>query len=215
MAKVRGPILSIGAGGQIGKSQVYASWRGVPYARQYVIPSNPNTTAQQETRSTFKTLQEMWKQLPSANQDIWIAAAKGRPFTDRNKHTQVNLPGLRGAANMNTYVASPGVNGGVPMVDAALADGAAGEIDATPTLGDLPTGWTTVGVTGIAFPDQDPALAFEGPVQVQTNAVAPYGLTFTGLTTGTDYQVSVWWHMQKADGTDAYSVAITGQHTAP
>lgn len=32
---------------------VFATWKGIGYARLYVIPSNPNTTAQQTTRTKF------------------------------------------------------------------------------------------------------------------------------------------------------------------
>ncbi len=50
MAKLKAPLLSLGASGQIGKSIVFFPWKGLNAAREYVIPSNPNTTAQQTQR---------------------------------------------------------------------------------------------------------------------------------------------------------------------
>jgi len=43
MSKLTGPLLSFGARGQIGKAMVTSTWKGVPYARQYVVPANPQT----------------------------------------------------------------------------------------------------------------------------------------------------------------------------
>ena len=46
MAKLKAPLLSLGASGQIGKSLVYFPWKGLDLAREYVVPSNPKSTAQ-------------------------------------------------------------------------------------------------------------------------------------------------------------------------
>ena len=43
MAKVNGPLFSLDARGQLGKALVYAIWKGLNYARKYVIPFNPKT----------------------------------------------------------------------------------------------------------------------------------------------------------------------------
>ena len=56
MAKLTGPLLSFGATGQIAKTMVVGTWRGIDYARQYVVPANPRTTAQQANRTRFALL---------------------------------------------------------------------------------------------------------------------------------------------------------------
>lgn len=51
MAKLKAPLLSFGASGQIAKSIVYFPWKGLNLAREYVIPSNPKTAGQTTQRS--------------------------------------------------------------------------------------------------------------------------------------------------------------------
>jgi len=60
MAKVKGPLFSMDARGQIAKSLVYMGWKGLKTVRQYVIPSNPSTEDQQTQRGYFKAAVEEW-----------------------------------------------------------------------------------------------------------------------------------------------------------
>ena len=46
MAKLKAPLLSLGASGAVGKSLVFANWKGLDIVREYVIPANPKSTAQ-------------------------------------------------------------------------------------------------------------------------------------------------------------------------
>lgn len=46
MAKLKAPLMSLGASGAIGKAIVYFPWKGIDCVREYVIPSNPKTAAQ-------------------------------------------------------------------------------------------------------------------------------------------------------------------------
>lgn len=50
MARVFGGLLSLDANKQFGKVIVYSRWRGIPYARLRVTPSNPRSAAQVENR---------------------------------------------------------------------------------------------------------------------------------------------------------------------
>lgn len=50
MAKLKGPLFSLGASQQIGKALVYFPWKGLNVVREHVIPANPNTTGQQTQR---------------------------------------------------------------------------------------------------------------------------------------------------------------------
>ncbi len=43
MAKLHGPMFSLDARGQVGKAIVNSIWKGINYARKYVIPFNPKT----------------------------------------------------------------------------------------------------------------------------------------------------------------------------
>lgn len=50
MAKVKAPLLSFSASGQIAKTQVYFPWKGINAVRKHVVPTNPKSTAQVEQR---------------------------------------------------------------------------------------------------------------------------------------------------------------------
>lgn len=50
MAKLKGPLFSLGASGQIGKALVFFPWKGLDVVRQHVVPSNPQTTLQTTQR---------------------------------------------------------------------------------------------------------------------------------------------------------------------
>lgn len=46
MAKLKAPLLSLGASGQIGKALVFFTWKGLNVVREHVVPSNPKTSGQ-------------------------------------------------------------------------------------------------------------------------------------------------------------------------
>lgn len=60
MAKVKGPLFSLSASGQIAKTLVFMSWKGIADVRKYVIPANPNTAGQQAQRGIFAAAVEDW-----------------------------------------------------------------------------------------------------------------------------------------------------------
>ena len=60
MAKVKGPLFSLSAAGQLAKTLVYGDWKGIDWVRQYVIPANPKTADQQEQRGFFTAAVEAW-----------------------------------------------------------------------------------------------------------------------------------------------------------
>lgn len=60
MAKVRSPLFSLGASGKLAGSLVYMNWKGIDDVRMYVIPANPNTTAQQTQRGYLTNAVNNW-----------------------------------------------------------------------------------------------------------------------------------------------------------
>jgi len=46
VAKLKAPLLSLGASGAIGKALVYFGWKGLDVVREYVIPANPKSDLQ-------------------------------------------------------------------------------------------------------------------------------------------------------------------------
>lgn len=211
MARTTGPLLSLGGSGAIAKTQVYSTWRGIPYARQYVKPANPNTEAQQVTRSLFSFLNTLWKLAPVNVQAPWTANAKGKQFTDRNKFIGDNVKGMRGDANIADLIMSPGANGGLIAAD-LVATPAAGEVDAVLTAPDLPVGWAITSAVFALVGDSDPLTENPASVVVVTDAVAPYEANFASLSAG-DYLVSAWFVFTKPNGSLAYGPSRSSMET--
>jgi len=63
MAKVTAPLLSFTARGQIAGTLVYFPWKGIDAVRSYVVPANPNSSAQQTQRGYFGDAVDLWHSL--------------------------------------------------------------------------------------------------------------------------------------------------------
>lgn len=215
MSRTTAPLLSFEAQGQIAKSLVYGKWRGVRYARRYVIPANPRTAGQSQTRETFAMLREMWKLAPSDVRAPWDAFAKGRPFLGLNAFVGENVRVLRVPTDMDNFIGSPGAKGGIPATSMnAAAGGSSGEIDATFVLPTPPTDWTATSVVAMAFPDQDPHADFAGLMVVGSETPPTLVVTLAGLGSAVACQVAGWVVWTKPNGELAYSVGITDQATS-
>jgi hypothetical protein len=70
MAKVKGPLFSLSASGQIAKTLVYMTWKGIDDVRKYVVPANPNTALQQAQRGYVRSAIAKWHSVD------WIALDK-------------------------------------------------------------------------------------------------------------------------------------------
>lgn len=214
MAKVKAPILSMEARGQIGKSQVYASWRGVAYARQHVTPSNPNTLEQQKTRNVFASLDELWKRMGGLSRAVWEAEAARRPLTARNALFRANIPPLRGQLDMTGWIGSQGAAAGLPPVAVTAAGGVgSGTIDVTITSPQEPADWLLEAVIAHAIKDRDPAvLPTEFVVEAEDLAPVVDGdtlINLAGLTAGANYVCAGWTRWVRPDGKKAYGASIT------
>lgn len=210
MPRLTGPLFSLTARNTLGQAVTYSVWRGIQYARQRVIPSNPQTTAQTNHRNIFITLNRMWLRMPTFGRAPWTAAALGQPFTNRNRFLSANLDAMSGQVNMQQLIGSDGPGGAPPPLTAVSASGGAGQLTITLTQPTLPTGWTQVSSDAIAVIDGNPTTPLTPTPQQQQDAVAPFtSVAFVGLATGT-YVWSVWNVMTAPDGTTRYSVALRG-----
>jgi hypothetical protein len=214
MAKTTAPLLSFGGNGQIGKTQVYASWRGVKYARRYVVPANPNSTSQQRTRGVFNWIAQAWKLMDPAVQAVWTLGAKGRPFTDRNMFTSSNLSGLRGtdsvpATTLATLIASPGVNGGLVDGGHVGSDAGTHHLTVTLTAPTLPTGWTIAAAHAICWKQQDAHTGTDFQSYYATDVSAPYAPSIACPAAGT-FEWCAFFQFLKPDGSTAYGPSTTG-----
>lgn len=216
MAKINGPLLSLGGGGQIGKTVVFSSWKGIKYARQYVVPANPRTTAQTENRTRFAMLREMFKLSPSEVRAPFAAFVQGRPLTPDNKFVGENNRLLVGGINLAAMNMSPGAKGGLPPVSVSAAAGiASGVIDVTVVPpSQLPLGWTIVECAAAAVVDQNPIGIFSGPFVAGTAVADPYVINLAGMGSAVDCMAFGWVVYVKADGQLAYSVSLSDPVTS-
>lgn len=211
MAVPTAPLLSFAASGQIAKSLVFSKWKGRPYIRRYVVPANPQSTAQTLTRDTFAWGNAVWKVAPALLQAPWDLFATGQVLTGRNAFLSSVVRNLRGDADLTDIVFSPGAKGGL----------AADSIVVTPGVGTLtvdftnpggPTGWTLDSAIACVIKDQDPASGTLYQITADEDAVTQNQVVFTGLD-NVLYSVGAWLQWSKDDGSTAYGPSITDTGT--
>ncbi len=216
MARLTGPLLSIGSRGQIGKTMVTSKWRGIPYMRQYAHPSNPKTNSQTATRSVFSWLNATWKLLDPAVQAPWTLFAKGKPLVDRNAYISKNLAALRGtdlvpATTLAGGVMSPGANAGLASGAFSLASSGAGILTGTLVAPTLPTGWLITAAHMVAFKQQNANTDVDYTSYYATDVSTPYNPALAALPTAT-YAAFAWFEYTKPDGSTAYSPSLYAAH---
>lgn len=91
MAKLKAPLMSLGASGKLADTLVFFPWKGISAVREYVIPANPNTALQQTQRAyvtgavagIHTAMADATNPLKSIDQVAYatLAAAKGRIIT--------------------------------------------------------------------------------------------------------------------------------------
>ncbi|MBA7534362.1 hypothetical protein ES705_26608 [subsurface metagenome] len=91
MAKLKAPLMSLGASGKLANTLVFFPWKGINAVREYVIPANPKTALQTTQRSYLSgavagvhaAMADATNPLKSIDQVAYaaLAAAKGRIIT--------------------------------------------------------------------------------------------------------------------------------------
>jgi len=191
MARLTAPLLSLAASGTIAKTLTFANWKGIPYVRTRVIPANPNTSAQQEVRGIFATLNEMWKRMPQLARDPFEYAVRGIAMTARNKHIQLNVAALQGDADLDDLVMGVSSGSAIPFATAPGVDGTDGTITCTATPGTAPAGLTLSQAVGAACLDGDPSPVLTVTTTIGDKSSSPYSFVVTVATDDT-YQFACW-----------------------
>lgn len=212
MPDLTGPLFSLQASGTIAKTLTYSRWRGIKYARQRVVPANPNTTPQQNIRNVFKNLNYLWLYAPSIVVASNLAASMGQPYTDRNlfiKRNAKNLYDDDSYDNFQPYAST----GGAPANPAPTITPTSSSLTVDWTAPTAPTGWTAgAGYAAWKFDNSaylnPPTLCFE-----LTDATSPYSIAITGLGSGELYNVQTVTIWTKPDGSTAYGVSAPVTHS--
>ena len=91
MVKLTGPCMSLGASGTIANAITFAQWKGRPYARQRVIPSNPETVLQVSMRAMFKFISQAWDAMGSTPKGTWQDRADATNILKFNAYVAANM----------------------------------------------------------------------------------------------------------------------------
>lgn len=75
MVKVAGPAMSLSASGSLAGTLVFSTWKGRPYVRNLVRPSNPKSGGQVGVRSMFKFLSQSWAGIALPSRSTWETRA--------------------------------------------------------------------------------------------------------------------------------------------
>ncbi len=90
MVKVAGPAMSIAASGSLAGVMVFATWKGRPYVRSLVKPSNPKSGGQVGVRSLFKFISQKWNAISAPNKATWEDRADQGVFSTFNAYMGYN-----------------------------------------------------------------------------------------------------------------------------
>lgn len=208
MAKVTGGLLSLGADGTIASTLTFSRWKGRPYVRQRVVPSNPRSTAQTLTRNIFSNLNAIWKSAPALLVAPWDRFAAGNVLTGRNAFVGDNIAVLRGEIDLAKMIFSPGAKGGLAQ-DTTQVTPAVGQVTVTVTTPTPPAGWTLQAVVAAAIKDGAPETITDFVVVAGEDTTDPITEVVLAGLDATAYAVGAWLRWAKPDATIAYGPSVT------
>jgi hypothetical protein len=204
MAVLKAPLMSFSASGQIGKSVVFATWKGQKYARQYIIPTNPKTAAQIAQRNLFKWVHDWYKFAATDVTQAWVTFAKGKMITGANAWSSKNMTALHGASVITNIIYIPAVLGGPPNQGITITPGAT-QLTILGVPPPVPTGWTIAEMIAVTCKQQIPSGEEEpNPSFTMTKSASPWSVVQTGLTSAQAYVCGVGWKYTKPDLSTAY-----------
>lgn len=91
MARVDGPLMSMGASGSVAGTVVFSRWKGRPYVRQLVRPANPQTPNQISVRSIMRFLSQNWAAIDAPQKANWTDLAEQNKISPFNAYTKENM----------------------------------------------------------------------------------------------------------------------------
>ena len=130
-------VISAPQSGRIG-SVVYVNSRYGLLARQFVVPRNPRTAAQQRHRNNFGAVSSRWRVLPAEQRAAWSLSAATQ-YTSSTTGVRVSLNGYNYFVRVNSRRAHLGLpQFDLPPAEPAFSPNPVAELVATNT-GDAVT----------------------------------------------------------------------------
>jgi len=112
MVRVNGPMMSLAASGTLANTIVFSIWKGRPYARERVVPSNPKSGGQVGRRAMFRFLTQNWAALTTVEKATWETLADQDTVSPFNAYIKFNM------ASWHNYIAptqdTPATRSGTP-----------------------------------------------------------------------------------------------------
>ena len=194
MAKVNAPLFSFNASGKLANALVYFPFKGLDVVRSYVIPANPNSSAQQTQRALMTAAVAEWH---------------NAGYTDEDRSAWNRLAGTLG----------PGLSGFNAMVRAMINEAIAGgtwEREADVRISGVGAAGFTVDMTKVSAGNVPTIRYGVSPTFMPNTAVLvdqtgnEWQVTLAALTSGTLYYFTI---DVGAAGVDFGRVGIYTQRT--
>ncbi len=206
MVKVLGPMMSFEASGTIGKIATFSKWKGRPYVRQRVVPSNPKSALQVSTRAIMKFLSQAWDGVGSTPKGTWDDLAAASQISAFNAFMGRNASRYREfQAPSKTYPAAE--SGTQPVATLTSAVGGPSYCDLTMTITTLNNVWGVMlfrSPTGTFTPSRANCIAI---VAVDGTGALVY--TDSNLDAGTYYYDAKFFTTEGLLGADEGEVSGT------
>ncbi len=121
MVRVNGPMMSLAASGTLANTIVFSTWKGRPYVRERVIPSNPKSGGQVGRRAMFTFLTQGWAALSTVEKATWETLADQDTISPFNAYVKANMAGWHNflAASQDEPATRTGTNSDVALQSAA------------------------------------------------------------------------------------------------
>jgi len=187
------PLIA-GASGRAADA-VAASWKGRSYVRKYVVPANPDTTAQGLVRDAFTHCVTLWRSLSATLKLFLDSYGSAYTMSGFNVYMSKNRAREQASSTLKPVPDNPLVCAPTAFAVATGA-GAAGTIDLS---------WTNDAISGYT------KLAYIGRksgtnihVAEDLTTLASVGTkTVSGLTAGATYEFDGWYYRPAATGVKA------------
>jgi hypothetical protein len=102
--------MSLSASGTLADAITFSIWKGRPYVRERVIPSNPKSPGQTGRRAMFKFLSQDWQNIGAAAQATWDDLAEQIIAAPYNAYMKGNLEAWHNFLPPSMFSTFPGVD---------------------------------------------------------------------------------------------------------